>query len=134
MPPGSPLGAGSATPARKASPLNRAGSLTCQVLEPVSKAAVAWVAPGVKVMAESGTGTVESVPPAEKVTEALVTCRVTGALPRPLTLATLLNQTVAPAGMAVPLKLETMLLADGCRRSSRSSTVGGRWAGWRGVP
>src|SRR5579871_177519 len=60
---------------------------------------------------------------------------VTGAEPRPLTLRTLLNQTVSPAGIAVPLKFEAIELTVGVIRSSRTSTSGrmrsGRRAGRR---
>src|SRR5262245_56979450 len=47
---------------------------------------------------------------------------VTGSFPRPLTLPTLLNQTLDPAGMAVQLKVELIVVTVGTSRASHVST------------
>src|SRR5262249_52475350 len=54
-----------------------------------------------------------------------VTCSVAGlAAGRPLTFRTLLNQRELPGWIAVPLKLETIELTEGCSRSSSASRSG----------
>jgi hypothetical protein len=59
---------------------------------------------------------------AVKEIDAFTTLIVVGALlGRPWTLQTLVNQMVLPASMAVPLKLEAMLLTVGANRSSSAS-------------
>jgi hypothetical protein len=46
---------------------------------------------------------------------------VTGLLPRPLTFSTLLNHSVEPAAILVPLKFDEMTLTVGTMRSSSRS-------------
>src|SRR5947209_16144333 len=99
MPPGRPLGTGSATPPMKTSPAPPDGALTSQSLSVGSNVAAAEVAPGVRTMTPFGTGTWYGVVPTVKSIEAFSTCSVTGAdLGRPLAVKAALNQMVSPAG------------------------------------
>src|SRR5262245_14313568 len=105
MPPGRPFGTGSATPPRKTSPVPPDGAVTSQSWSVGSNDTVAEVAPGVRTMTPLGTATWYGVPPAVKSIDPFSTCTVTGAvLGKPLAVKAPLNQTVSPAGMAVPLK------------------------------
>src|SRR5262249_9034236 len=113
------------------SPAPPDGALTSQSLSFGSKVVEAEVAPGVRTMTPLGTATWYGVPAAVKSIEPLSTCTVTGAaLGSPLAVKAPLNQTVAPAGMAVPLKFAVMEeTVDGAKRSSRMSRSGRHVAG-----
>src|SRR5262245_51866647 len=105
MPPGRPSGAGRVAPARNTFPEKPdLGTVVSQVFVCASNVVVAVVTAGEMVITESGTA-MEKLP---LVMVASLRRMVTGPAPRPLTLPTLLNQTLAPAGMAVPLKVELM--------------------------
>jgi hypothetical protein len=95
-------------PDRNTFPLTWVGADVAHAPVNVVVAAEAEVA-GSNVMVVSGTGTVVGTPSTRKVTFWFATWTVV-ACPagRPETLVTLLNQRESPAGMAVPLKFETI--------------------------
>src|SRR4051794_31330545 len=105
MPPGSGEVTLKATPPRKAAPLKLAGRVLTQAFCEASKVvlAAAGVVLADRVMTESGTATVYAVLLAVKLMVWLVTWMVAGPAPRPAGLKALLNQTVRPAGMPLPL-------------------------------
>jgi hypothetical protein len=115
-PPDSPPASDRATPSRNMFPPRPVGTVVFQVFVAASNV-VAAVAVGEKEMFASGVAMLN----AELAIVPWFTWMVTRLLPTPLTFSTLLNQTVEPAAILVPLKFEEIELTVGTIRSSRRS-------------